>query len=158
MLDRLWLYVALAATSTPGLACDVSEAAPSLPAPARRDAGTAADAGVVDAPATDASMDAAPPRDAGADARPLIDGGVRVRRPRPPRDAGMVDAGVPPVDAGAPSVDAAVADAAMADAGLADAAIADAAIVDAREPDAHDILRDSGEAPPLNDASILGRL
>src|SRR6266545_2461743 len=138
MLDRLWLTVAFAATaSVSGLACDVSEAAPSLPEPARRDAGTTTDAALIDATALDA----------GVDTRPLIDGGVRGRRPRSPRDAGVVvDAGTPPIDAGAPPVDAAVMDA---------PSLPDAAIVDGREPDAHDILRDSGEAPPLNDASVL---
>jgi hypothetical protein len=161
MLERVWLSVAFAAaTSVSGLACDVSEAGPSLPAPAKRDAGMPTDAAVVDAATLDASSDAGgdapPPRDAGVDARPLIDGGVR-RRTRPPRDAGVVvDAGAPTVDAGAPTVDAGAppADAAVMDAPL----LPDAATVDGRELDAHDILRDSGEAPPLNDASILGVL
>jgi hypothetical protein len=149
MLERLWLSVALAsATSLSGLACDVSEAAPSLPAPAKRDAGVPTDAAVIDAAALDAGIDATTPGDASVDAQPpLIDGGVRRRRPRPPRDAGVViDAGVPPVDAGAPPVDAAVIDAPL---------LPDAAIVDGPPLDARDILRDSGEAPPINDASIL---
>ena len=38
------------------------------------------------------------------------------------------------------------------------ASLPDAATVDGREPDARDILNDSGEAPPLEDASILGDL
>lgn len=161
MLDRLWLSVALAATaSVSGIACDVSEAAsstPTLPAPAKRDAGAPTDAAVVDAAALDAGIDAMIPTDAGRDAPPpLIDGGVRRRRPRAPRDAGVridagppPDAGAPPVDAGAPPVDAAVMDAPL---------LFDAATVDGRPQDARDILRDSGEPPSADDASILGDL
>jgi hypothetical protein len=151
MLDRLWLSVAFAATtSLCQLACDVSEAAPSLPAPAKRDAGPA-DAAVIDAVVLDASLDAAAgPLDAGIDGLPpLIDGGVRRRRPRPPRDAGVIVDAAPPIDAAPPPVDAAVMDAALP----TDARIIDQPVIDAR-----DILHDSGEAPPLYDASILGDL
>lgn len=153
MLERLLLATVIAATSLPAAACDPSEAAPLLPTPARRDGGPGLipDAGVpVDAGAT---------ADARAIDAGLPDAGVRRRRPAP---RVLIDAGVS--DAGVPS-DAAVADAPPADAGVLDGPLVDAAgdakvldpPVDAAPPvDAIDVLRDSGEAPPLYDARILG--
>jgi hypothetical protein len=156
MFRRLLLLAMIAATGLPGTACDASEAAPILPQPARRDAGLA-DAGTVDA---------TPPVDAPTDAGVAVDAGLRrdaglpdagVRRRRPPRiDAGVPDAGL--TDGGladAPVMDAPTTDAAAPDAGPGDARVLDPPI-DARPPtDARDILRDSGEAPPLYDARIL---
>jgi len=94
MLERLLLPAVIAATSLPASACRASEAAESLPAPVKRDAGVVdaavldaipTDAAVIDAPAIDAAtidaaiIDAALPRDAqlllrdGSEAPPLYD-------------------------------------------------------------------------------------
>lgn len=144
MLERLLLVTVIGATCVPATACDTSEAASSLPAPARRDAGLADAGPSADAHISDAGVDAGMPDAA-------------VRRRRPPLDAG-VDAGIS--DAGVS--DAAVIDAPIADAGLTDAAtidappLSDAAAADAPPADGgHDYLRDSGEAPGLYDARIL---
>lgn len=162
MVRRLLLSAVIAATSLPAAACDTSEAAPGLPQPARRDAGLP-DAGTVDAtPPTDAGSDAGPSVDAGPgrDAG-LPDAGVRRRRP-PRVDAGLADAGMPDGGASDGGVsDAAIMDAPGMDAAAPDAGPGDARVldppIDARPPtDAHDVLRDSGEAPPLYDARIVG--
>lgn len=163
MFERLLFAGVIAATSGIAVGCDISEAAPTLPVPARRDAGladagTSVDAQIVDA-AIDASVDASVDAaiDAGVDAS-MPDAGGRRRRPRDAGvDAGVVDAGVIDADvADAAVIDAPEPDAAPADAAVVDAPTQlDAAIVDAPAWDARDVLRDASEAPPLYDARIL---
>jgi len=92
MFERLLLVTVIGATCVPVAACDTSEAAPSLPAPAPRDAGLADAGPSADAPIADAGTDAGV--DAGvSDARvidaPIADAGAG--------DAATIDA--PPVDA-----------------------------------------------------------
>lgn len=87
-----------------------------------------------------------------SEAAPLLPAPVRRDgvKPRPPIDAGTIDAALSdagvidaPIDAG---VDAPIVDASTID-----------AIIDARTPVDGNILYDSQEAPPLYDARILSR-